>query len=309
MEKTIKNKELISIITPIHVKDINNLGNFIEQLNLFNNTIKDLEIILVLNGGNSDSFEPFKNNLMSNDFSNLKILEFNLELIIGLARNLGAIHASGEYLIFMDCDVEVSEMSILALLKSLNSLNTDKYAAIMPGIQKYCGSTIWTELDSLEDKRSYECRINENNSLILYGPFNIIKTTIFKRLGGWEYRIVCSEDRDMALRILNIGKKIKYIPEIVICHKNPTSFKNVLKRKIFHAKVNALVYERYPLYYKKSTKDWVNMVKPKLNIKYNIFGLLYAVSIFTYFIVFYYSRFVLKRNYYHLIKIEPFYLI
>ena len=46
MEKTIKNKKLISLITPIHVKDINNLGNFIEQLNLFNNTIKDLEIIL-----------------------------------------------------------------------------------------------------------------------------------------------------------------------------------------------------------------------------------------------------------------------
>ena len=309
MEKTAINKILISLIIPIHTKDVNNLGKFIEQLILFNNTIKDIEIILVLNGGNCDSFKSLKNNLLSKNLSNLKILEFNSGLIIGLARNMGAIHANGEYLIFMDCDVEVFKNSMLTLKNNLKTLDTDKYVAIMPGIQKYCGNTLWTELDSIEDKRSYECRIKENDSLILYGPFNIIKSSIFRSLGGWEYRTLCSEDRDMALRILNTGKKIKYIPDLLICHKNPSSLKNIFKRKIFHAKVNALVYERYPLYYKKTAKDWIEMVLPKLNKKYNLFGLIYASTILTYLIVFYYSRFILKRNNYHLIKIEPFYLI
>lgn len=288
----------ISIIIPCHKKDERELTILLKQLETLDK-IKDLhfEIIIIFNNFHNE-------NIYLKNRSKYIIKIFHQPLIIGRARNIGASLSKGDYLIFIDADVSINKNSLLGLSKTFDQMENFGYSALLPKFVLHSDNSIFAMLDSQEDIRSYKYRVENNNKIAtsLSGPFAVIKRKVFLEIGGWEEKNICAEDKDLAARIVEHSNKIMYAPNIVIDHKNDSSLLAILKRKVFHAKCNALVYERYPLYFHRSLKGWTKIIFSKLNLRYPVYSSIYMTIMIIYVVIFYIYR--IKIRYFEANKIS-----
>lgn len=102
-------RSLISIIMPIH-----NGERFLEQCisSILTQSFKDFELICVLNGSTDCSKEIIESKSINDE--RIKVLEFN-KGNAGFARNKGMEIATGNYILFLDCD-DYFEPQFLELL-------------------------------------------------------------------------------------------------------------------------------------------------------------------------------------------------
>lgn len=273
----------ISIIIPCHEKDVRELSKLLTQLKILDgiNGIH-YEVIIIFNNF-SNKIHRFKTN------NNYLTKTFKESLIIGRARNIGASLSTGDYLIFIDSDVSIDRKSLLAIHKVITEMEKLRYSAILPNFSAVKNTSIFANLDSREDIRSYNYRIRDKNRKMatsLSGPFVLIKRSVFFKLGGWDEKNICAEDKDLAARIMESGGRIMFAPEIIIHHKNDSSLSAILKRKIFHAKCNALAYERYPKYFHRNFMEWYKIIVSKLDIRHFPSSFIYLNIMIFYIIVF-----------------------
>lgn len=99
----IEMKPLISVIVPVY-----NCEKYLEKCvcSIINQKYDNIEIILV-NDGSSDSSGSICNHL-KNRYSNVKVFHQN-NMGQASARNVGIIHACGEYIGFVDSDDWISD--------------------------------------------------------------------------------------------------------------------------------------------------------------------------------------------------------
>lgn len=274
----------ISVIIPCHKKNIQELYSLLNQLTVLKR-VKNIsfEIIVIFNGFKKE-FPRLK------DEKNYTIKYFKNPLIIGHARNIGASLSKCDYLVFIDADIKFFEDSILNIDRVINKLNVGKFQAVFPRIKQLSSKNVFALLDSKEDIRAYVYRVRDRTTTTLYGPFVIISKRNFDDLGGWEEKTLCAEDKDLAARIIIRGGKILYTPEIITIHNNYNTLKGIVKRKIFHAKCNALVYERYPSYFHRSFKEWMSIIASKYNSRYPMHSSIYVLVMVMYVLFFYVHR-------------------
>lgn len=301
-------KPKVSIIVPMHSKDLKHLETLTKQLKSFRHVDRTCEIILVLNGFDK---VVHKNTVFDEikkiNIANIKYYVFEENLIIGLARNYGAAYSNGTFFIFMDADIEISRKSIHSIYRHIDKWDPTEGALMVNPMQNKKGGK-WCSLDSGEDLRSYRTRITGTNSKILYGPFSVIKAEHFYRIGGWEYRTVSSEDRDLAEKLMRAGFTIKYCKTIKVLHNNPVSLRSIFKRKRFHASVNALTYARYPEHYNKSIRDWIQMLVYSIKTSRNMQGVIYSIAVAYYIMCFKHYEYKLYKENAHLIEVVPFFM-
>ena len=295
-----ENEQLLSLIVPFHVKDKRHITLNIDVLNRFKSLDCLSEIIVVFNAFTYKEFREIKDNYKSLN-QNFIALHNPETMLIGHARNLAASKAKGKYLIFFDSDVEIEEEVVKYIPKAINNLEDNNAQALYPHLNEYKSNSKLVEIDSLEDRRAYKSRVYGDKTICLGGAFILINRELFIKL-GFEERVVCAEDRDIAARLLYSSGKIIYDPNVKITHRNSGDLKDIFKRKKFHAKANALIYERYPQYYHKNIKDWISIISSKLNPKYHIYGVIYAIVMIYYMLNFYMYRIKLRLFTPHIIN-------
>lgn len=91
----------ISIIIPVY-----NVAPYIERCldSIANQTLSDLEVILVDDHGQDDSITIARNYIQTHHLSNWRIIETSTNSGPGIARNIGIENATGEYIAFCDAD-------------------------------------------------------------------------------------------------------------------------------------------------------------------------------------------------------------
>lgn len=130
-----------------------------------------------------------------------------LRQTIGQGRNLGAQAAGGDFLVFLDADVSIKDPNIF-FRKALKLFEKDpKLLALTVFIK------VVPEKSTLGDKLFFSLvnRLHQlNNNLFKLGSasgeFQMIRTGAFKKLGGFNERLVVGEDNDMFARLSRIGK-------------------------------------------------------------------------------------------------------
>ncbi|PIR72809.1 MAG: hypothetical protein COV26_01985 [Candidatus Nealsonbacteria bacterium CG10_big_fil_rev_8_21_14_0_10_36_23] len=282
---------LLSIIIPCHKKNEKELGKLLIQcreLKCFYRKTQT-EVIVVFN-----RYENKKPEISLNLIDKYKF--YSQPLIIGMARNIGASLSSGNIMMFVDSDVTLPKKTILEIKPTIKKMTSSGYCSILPNYKEVVKSSIYAKLDSREDIRSYRGRVNNDGitASSLSGPFVVIKRCMFFDLGGWEERNVCAEDKDLAARIMLTGNKIMYAENLEIFHNNSSSIKVILKRKLFHAKCNALVYERYPQFFHRSLMEWLEIVSSKFSLKYPLQSTIYVLIMIIYLFFFYFNRIYIK---------------
>jgi GT2 family glycosyltransferase len=244
------------------VKNLQSIFNFTKNL--------DFEVIVVDNGSSDGSVE-----LMQKEFSaeigQKKLLIINTKQNNGFAKgnNLGVDVASGEYLLFMNPDMELVENSFEILLNHLeNHKNIDVLGCTLvygdKSIQKTVKNLptflsqvfVLLKLHHLfKNSKTVKDYLNldfdytlEQKVEQLMGAFILMKREVFEKVGRWsEDYWMWWDDVDLAYQFQKQKLNIFYTPITKIIHHESKSFEQVksLERQKRFNKGMLIYFKKY----------------------------------------------------------------
>jgi glycosyltransferase involved in cell wall biosynthesis len=215
----------ISIIIPTYNEE-KVLVDCIKSLG--NQTYKDFEIIVV-DDGSTDGTIKVLSELKTNNLK-LKTIQSS-HLGAGAARNMGAKHAEGDILVFVDADMTFDKAFLVNLTKSIVSPPPQGYGEVKGTFSKeeYVSNwenpwaRCWNINEGWEEKRRHPKNYPDQQPV-----FRAILKSEFDRVGGFTPG---GYDDDWSLA-KKLGYEAVFAPEAIFYHKNPSSLSEVYR----HAK-------------------------------------------------------------------------
>ena len=202
---------LISIIIPTYNRP-GALGRSLASISLLAGEKSRLEVIVVDDGSRTSCAD------IVTEKSSVLRMRFLRQENQGpaAARNLGAAHARGKYLAFLDDDCSLPEdwLGVLAgyldenvMLggRTVNMLTENPYSTASQDLVEY----LYAYFSGIRQ----ETRFIASNNMI-------VPAVLFSSIGGFStrFRKAAAEDRDFCDRWLLAGYGIRYIPEIEVRH-------------------------------------------------------------------------------------------
>ncbi len=165
----------------------------------------------------------------------------------GLARNYGAEHSQGDYLIILDSDVVLPEGYLEAVDNELNANPADAFG----GPDRAHDSFTPTQKAISYSMTSFFTTggiRGGKKKLDKFYPrsFNMgIRREVYSGLGGFS-RMRFGEDIDFSLRIFEAGYRCRLFPEAWVWHKRRTDFKKFF-RQVFNSGIARInLHKKHP---------------------------------------------------------------
>jgi hypothetical protein len=191
--------------------------------------------IIVIDNGSTDQ----TNNILSSH-KDVIYLKNKTNLGFSKANNIAAKKASGEYIFFMNSDMELIDNSLTSMLKYLKYhpnigligpkyLNPDhspQASAFPPQTPQNAFKEYFLKIKAYSKYLPFD---KEPVSLwAISGGAILISKNIFNQIGGWnESYFMYYEDLDLCQKIRNLDKLIYYFPDCQIVHRHGFSGKNL----------------------------------------------------------------------------------
>lgn len=148
-------------------------------------------------------------------------------------RNFGAKKATGEYLLFLDADMEL-EKNVIP--EYLNLAERGLSAVIVS--EKVIGKGFWSRCRALEKS----CYLGDE----LIEAARFYKRVLFLKLGGFDEKLIASEDWDLHQRTKKAGAKIGRTKSFVLHHEKKVNPIQVAKKKYYYGQNLALYLKKHP---------------------------------------------------------------
>ncbi|MBN8827667.1 MAG: glycosyltransferase family 2 protein [Sphingobacteriia bacterium] len=207
---------------------------------------KYISEIVLLNNGNPEGFIETVPEKVNSE--KLKIISGHGNIGFSKGCNLGAKHATGDYILIVNPDCIVRpDFDFKALL---DALDDPKIMMSTCRIFNKDGTEQRGSRRNILNPYNVFYGFNLNKSPIPTDPFYVEATSgafmLFKKedynmLGGFDENYYLHvEDMDLCMKIKQIGGKIKYFPKVTIMHALSTS--DAPKKFIEQHKLNGLIY-------------------------------------------------------------------
>jgi glycosyltransferase involved in cell wall biosynthesis len=158
------------------------------------------------------------------------------------AKNLGAYHSSGKYLLFLDSDMELTERVILDCVELIDR-NSKIGGIVIP--EHSIGNNILAKI------RDYE-RSFYFGSIIESARF--FPTKLFKMVNGFEENLIFFEEATLPFKISKIGYNVfSRVNSWIIHHEEDFSLFKWLKKKYNYGKTSIIYHRKYRDYSIKQT--------------------------------------------------------
>ena len=216
--------------------------------------------VIVVDGASFDGCDQ----MLATEFPSVIFIQSATNIGFARANNLGARHATGRVLLFLNPDTELIEDSIQILLQRLDSLpragavgcrllNRDLT------LQTSCVQSFPTVLNQMLDSEYLRERfpdsalwgiapLHRNSSEpseveVISGACILMHRDCFERVGGFtESYFMYGEDLDLCFKLRRSGRSVFYVPETRVVHfggasttQAPSNFSNVMMRgSVFH---------------------------------------------------------------------------
>lgn len=122
-------------------------------------------------------------------------------------RNLGVSIAKGDYLVFIDADVVIPDINNF-FIKAVNLFENDKklvglavFVKVFPGMDTFADRLFWGIVNW--SNYLFNNILNRGSAI---GEFQMIPTDVFRKLNGYNEKIVVGEDVEMFSRLSDIGQ-------------------------------------------------------------------------------------------------------
>lgn len=213
---------LVSIIIPTFNEEKN-----IERLlvSIKNQDYKNIETLIVDDGSNDKTVDIAKK-YSSNVYERLHAER-------SIQRNFGARKAHGDYLLFLDSDMELSSEVIKDCVETINNLEVK--ALTIP--EKTVGDGFLPEIRRFER----EMYMDDPD----YEVPRFFERKVFFKYGGYDKNLTGPEDYDLPYRI---GKayKIGRTKEYIFHHEEGLTLRKQLNKKYYYAKNGASYATKHP---------------------------------------------------------------
>ena len=230
----------VSLIIPVYNRP-DEIDELLQSLTI--QTDKDFEVIVVEDGSEIASKE-----IVEKYKEKLNVSYFYIDNSgPGQARNFGAKHAGGEYLIILDSDCIVPENYILSVRKELEANPVDAFGGPDKALDSFTPvqKSINYSMTSFFTTGGIR---GGGKKMDKFYPrsFNMgIKRSVYESLNGFS-KMRYGEDIDFSIRIYKEGYKVALFPSIYVFHKRRTDFRQFFKQ-VYHsgaARIN--LYKKYP---------------------------------------------------------------
>lgn len=215
-----KKKSLVSVIITTRNED-KVIGNLLKSI--LNQTYKNIEIILVDNNSNDNTLN------IARKFNKMKIYQYGPER--SAQRNLGAKKTTGDFLFFLDADMELTPKVIEDCVEKINQ---EKAEGVVVSEQSKW-TNFWGEVKAFE--RSF---YSEKGDPVTDAA-RFFSKKIFNKVGGYDETITGPEDWDLPDRIREAGFKIERSIEVIYHHEQKISLVTLFRKKFYYG-LNAHKY-------------------------------------------------------------------
>ena len=215
--------ELVSVIIPTF-NEAKNVGRLLTSLK--KQSHKHIEIIVV-DDGSTDATVAIARKYGVKVFRR-KHAERSVQ------RNFGARGARGQYLLFLDADMELSPFVIASCLKNID----DHKALIIP--EKTVGRGFMATV------RKFEREMYMGDLTIEVARF--FPRRVFNELAGYDPNLTGTEDYDLPKRIIDeYGRKsIGWAKEYILHHETGLTLTKQLKKKFYYASKSIAYVKKHP---------------------------------------------------------------
>lgn len=158
---------------------------------------------------------------------------------IANARNLGAQKAKGQYLLFLDADVQIkdAQKTLLGLVEAMEG--DDSLVAITVSLKVFPRDAWWQDplffgfMNTL-----HRVRNNVLHTGASPGEFQFIRRTAFENVRGYDERLVACEDMDLFKRLSKKGKT-RFFAQYTAYHSGRRAHKVGYAKLTFFWAINA----------------------------------------------------------------------
>ncbi|MGD0941888.1 MAG: glycosyltransferase [Terracidiphilus sp.] len=180
-----------------------------------------MEVIVIDDGSEMDLSE-----IVAAARLNAKLL-CNLSSVgSAVARNTGAAVARGDILLFVDDDVCVSPRSVRSLLGAFEG-DSGLGAVIGRYDDEPASPEFLSQFRNL--LHAYTHRISAGDASTFWTGFGAVRSSIFRRHGGFSVRSRAIDDVEFGAQISNAGVRIELRPDLLVKHLKPWTLKSMLK--------------------------------------------------------------------------------
>jgi len=199
-------RPLVSIIVPTR-NSAKTLETCLKSIK--NQSYKNIELILVDNNSTDETKEIARKYTQ---------LVFNKGPERNVQRVYAASKAKGEYLVFIDSDMELPPSLIESALSKCKKEGFD--AVILPEIAE--GKGFWSDCRRLETI----CYFNDK---LMEAANRFMKAGVYHDIGGYEKEMILQEDFDIHDRLKEAGYRIGRAEEVIRHHEVDSFFKTLGK--------------------------------------------------------------------------------
>lgn len=145
-------------------------------------------------------------------------------------RNLGAQKAKGEFLLFVDADMQLTKNLIMDCLSYKSGVVS------IP--EKIPHLAFWSKC------RDFEKSLYANDNLISAPRF--FKKNLFVKLKGYNKNLYAAEDWDLSQRLKKLDITPAHCQSFLIHHEGPLSLPELMKKKFYYGRNLKHYVKKYP---------------------------------------------------------------
>lgn len=219
-----------------------------------------VELIIVDNHSEDNSVRVIKENIKKEKYKNIYLFKNDQNRGFGAGNNLGAKHAQGEYLLFLNNDTRVLDTG---LWKMVEYFDTHKSISILGGQLRNTDNSLQASVGSFYNLPKVLFLllgfqrfgfVDKSPKTIqkvdwVKGGLMLVKKDIFTKLLGFDEKIfIYTEDMEFCYRAWKQGYQTYFYPEVFVMHTEHGSTNRTFA--IVH------IYEGLIYFYKKHKPTW-----------------------------------------------------
>ena len=224
----IKGEPLVSVIIP-NKDHTGDLDNCIRPM-LTKGTYRNLEVVVVENNSTKQETWDYYEKIQK-EFSNVRVVRWKREFNYSAINNFGVEHARGEYLLFLNNDIElIAEDFIEEMLgfcqredvgiagaRLLYADDTIQHAGVVVGFGGIAGHT-FIGLHKAENSYFHRAMCAQDYSAVTAACM-MSKKSVFQAVGGFSEELaVAFNDIDYCMKVRALGKLVVYAPYALLYH-------------------------------------------------------------------------------------------